>query len=496
MRTLLAVALAVLAAGAACGLLRGHPVRADPGPRVQFSSGGRTYEIDLSGRNRRALPLAPRSSEQGRVELRDGSRIVGRRGRLIHLGARGHRLGDLGTGAYPELSPDGMRLTFSVFDSSPVSSQLWVMDADGSHRRLLARLSLGAVSTWSPDGGTILFARYAARYVAAEDARAWLETVPATGGTTHRLTTSGYDSGGHYSPDGRWIVFASGRNRVGKVCGEDECRYSDELFAMRPDGSDQHQIGHDRIADGGAIFATPTTIVYSRTGAERGDSELYRIELDGTCRARLTRDALGDDGAVALPGAVQSLGGCLPPTPLRELPFGPNFDAANSRLTPAKARRLPGDALWWVGRAAGAFVLTTIDVNQITSPGGAPAQSYAILYACSPDIDDCTRHLQLIETPVCARPTLPATGHGAISALRGVPRIRYVDRDELLLGRTIITIYGDSPARELAERELRSLSPSAGRVGPGQKLPAPSQGILKGIACQPPATSGPLPAHP
>jgi hypothetical protein len=344
---------------------------------------------------------------------------------------------------------------------------------------------------WSPDGTTILFTRYSTSGASARNTHSWLETIPVSGGTSHRLTNGGYDTGGHYSPDGQWIAFASGRGRTGQICGEDECRYVLELFVMRADGSDQHRIGRDQVADGFPVFATPTTIVYSRADAARFRSELYRIELDGSCRARLTRDALQDELPAIAPGSAVSLGGCLAPTPLHALSFGPNFDELHSGLTPARARVRRGLALWWVGATAQPFVLTAMLTGPVQPVGGRPPQTVGLIYGCSPDAGNCARALQLIEVPVCSRPTLPATGRGAVGGIRGVPRIRYADRDELLVGRTIVTIYGDRAARALAERELRSLSPSAGHVRPGQPLPSPPTGILDGIPCQPPAVSGP-----
>lgn len=263
---------------------------------------------------------------------------------------------------------------------------------------------------------------------------------------------------------------------------------------MRADGSDQHRIAGDHVADNSPVFANDSTIVYSRAGAVPYSSELYRIDVDGTCRRRLTHDALRDVLPTVIPGTGGTASRC-PPARSR-LPAGPDFNTAGSTFTPGVARSWRGLPLYWIGRTATPFVLTELSINEIKPPGQASSKTAYLIYTCSPARGDCTRQLQLIMTPVCARPTFPAFDRGAIDTVRGVPRIRYGDRDELVVGRVFVTIYGDLRARELAERELRSLSRSAGDVAANQRLPAPPQGILDGLPCQPPAISGTLPAHP
>jgi hypothetical protein len=303
--------------------------------------------------------------------------------------------------------------------------------------------------------------------------------LPALGGRPRRLTSSGYDSGGRYSPDGGSIVFGSARDRSGRLCGEDECRYLPQLYLMRADGGNQHRITNDHLLDSLPVFANDSTIVYSRAGADPYSSELYRIDVDGTCRRRLTHDALQDVLPTVIPGTGGTASAC--PRAQSVLPSGPNFKTARSTFTPEVARSWHGVPLYWIGAAVPPFVLTDLAINEITPPGQASSKTAYLIYDCSPALGDCTRQLQLIMTPVCARP---------------IPRIRYDDRDELAIGHVIVTTYGDRAARELAERELRSLSAASGHLERCQRLPLPPRGVLSGLGCQPPAISNPLPGHP
>jgi hypothetical protein len=491
MRYLLAVAVVIVAAGLALGTLR-HRADSTGTLRIAFSTGTGIEEIDLHGRHRRSLHRG--SVAEGFAALPDGSRVITAAGRLVHVDGNGRLLDDLGPGILPTASPSGSQLVVSIRSRTRQEAQLWLVNVDGSGRRRLTSDTLDDLPSWSPDGSTILFTRFAPGALSADAVRSWLETLPALGGRPRRLTSSGYDSGGRYSPDGRSIVFGSARDRSRRLCGEDECRYLPQLYLMRADGSNQHRITNDHLLDSLPVFANDSTIVYSRADADPYSSELYRIDVDGTCRRRLTHDALQDVLPTVIPGTGGTASAC--PRAQSALPSGPNFNTARSTFTPEVARSWHGVPLYWIGAAVPPFVLTELTINEITPPGRASSKTAYLIYDCSPARGDCTRQLQLIMTPVCARPTFPAFGHGAVETIRGVPRIRYGDRDELAIGHVIVTIYGDRPARELAERELRSLSASAGHLERSQRLPLPPREVLRGLGCQPPAISNPLPGHP
>jgi TolB protein len=55
---------------------------------------------------------------------------------------------------WPAWSPDGRSIAFTSTHGAAGRQRLWVMAADGSHKRLLAP---GAFPVWAPDGSVILF---------------------------------------------------------------------------------------------------------------------------------------------------------------------------------------------------------------------------------------------------------------------------------------------------------------------------------------------------
>jgi Lysyl oxidase/WD40-like Beta Propeller Repeat len=99
----------------------------------------------------------------------------------IHVG--GHRVMDIGYA--PAWSPNGLRLAFVT------KGDLWVADADGTHRTLLVRK--GDNPVWSPDGRRLAFTRDGLVY-----------TVRADGLDERRLARGAHPA---WSPDGDRIAF-------------------------------------------------------------------------------------------------------------------------------------------------------------------------------------------------------------------------------------------------------------------------------------------------
>jgi len=114
----------------------------------------------------------------------------------------------------PAWSPDGRRLAYTR------GADVYVMDADGSHKR---RLTDGTSPAWSPDGETIVFSS------GSRELRQ-LYAVPAAGGEARRLTTTGSNSDPAWSAAAGRIAFTSVRGKLPQV------------WTMAPDGSDQRQV--------------------------------------------------------------------------------------------------------------------------------------------------------------------------------------------------------------------------------------------------------------
>lgn len=130
--------------------------------------------------------------------------------------------------ASPAWSADGRRIAFSS------SADIWVMRADGTHKRRLTRTAaIEGVPTWSPDGKRIAYER---------DGRIWV--MNANGARQRQLTRAagGVDSAPAWSPDGKRIAYES--NRLTNLVDP-----TDEIWLMNADGSHQVRLTWNALDD-------------------------------------------------------------------------------------------------------------------------------------------------------------------------------------------------------------------------------------------------------
>ncbi|HEV7498748.1 MAG TPA: hypothetical protein VGQ33_02040, partial [Vicinamibacteria bacterium] len=120
-------------------------------------------------------------------------------------------------GSDPAWSPDGRRLAFQsdpLADIAPTAyganapSTIWTVGRDGTERRRITSSTdpVGghAAPAWSPDGQHLVFATYSA-------APQSLWSVPAEGGAARMLDEAhGALFDPVFSPDGRWVYYATG----------------------------------------------------------------------------------------------------------------------------------------------------------------------------------------------------------------------------------------------------------------------------------------------
>jgi Tol biopolymer transport system component len=165
----------------------------------------------------------------------DGTRLSFTRGGIGELGwpktevwtvARdGSGLRRLGHGSDARWSPDGGRLVVSA-PGATSDADLWVIDADGSNRRLL--LASGRLETpagWSPDGSRVLYTRFNSDREGDSD----VMVVKADGTGVTKL---GHGIAGSWSPDGSRIAYTTGR-----------------LMTMQADGSRKRRTGLAGVYD-------------------------------------------------------------------------------------------------------------------------------------------------------------------------------------------------------------------------------------------------------
>ena len=134
------------------------------------------------------------------------------------------------------LSPDGSQVAFTKVTSElPAQEQLFTVDTDGRHLRLLTRmpnrLSATDVSpTWSPDGRTIAFASSREQAVRMQD---WaLFSVDTRTRRIAPVIAAGHDNDQepNWSPDGSKLAFT-------RIVGSDF-----RIYSVLGDGSGEHEL--------------------------------------------------------------------------------------------------------------------------------------------------------------------------------------------------------------------------------------------------------------
>ncbi len=197
-------------------------------------------------------------------------------------------------------SPDGRRIAFTSNRSAPpgtqeplLYSELYVMDADGSHVRRITR-NVGLIDfqpAWSPDGRQIVVARGPGIKPPpgqlAQPTDLWI--IDLASGRERQLTDSPgtWEWFADWSPDGRRIAFDGDQADPG----------NNDVYTIRTDATDLQ-----RLTSGPALDADPR---YSPDGQQvtfdsdrAGNPDIFVMRDNGTQVRQLTNDP-GTDFAPA-----------------------------------------------------------------------------------------------------------------------------------------------------------------------------------------------------
>jgi TolB protein len=113
---------------------------------------------------------------------------------------------DVGNNVYPAFSPNGRKIVFT--SNRTGTSQVWLMNADGSDQRQLTFDSQpkDQVPDWSPHGNKIAY--LVDTHGIADMGNSWgdIWVMNANGSNQHAITHDATDYGTAWSPDGRRIA--------------------------------------------------------------------------------------------------------------------------------------------------------------------------------------------------------------------------------------------------------------------------------------------------
>ena len=197
------------------------------------------FKISLSGgspkriTNSQAMELSPKFASDSESFL--ASISTGQKSDIVMINEDGKTTRNLTSNyAYidvsPEWSPDYSRIAF--VSNRGGGPQIYVMNADGSNPQRISYVSSNYCTSpaWSPKGDKIAF-------VCRSENRHNIFISSADGNSPVQLTAAGSNEDPSWSPDGRYLVFATNFDR--------DPVYN--LAIIRADGSNLQQITHQRV---------------------------------------------------------------------------------------------------------------------------------------------------------------------------------------------------------------------------------------------------------
>jgi TolB protein len=191
-----------------------------------------------------------------------------------------------------DVAVDWLRDGRIVFLSCPQSENeqpecdLVAIRPDGSDREKLAKLGFTFDLAVSPDGKRILYSQLKGQshYQDFE-----LHVMNLDGGDHQQLTDDDTGDGSPaWSPDGARIAFVSNRAESARCFFHDCAGYTNELYAMDADGGDVTRLTETPHEEASPAWSPDgERIVYSRILDANASHELYVVNADGSCPAKL-----------------------------------------------------------------------------------------------------------------------------------------------------------------------------------------------------------------
>ena len=197
----------------------------------------------------------------------------------------------------PAWSPDGKRIAF-VSDRDGLldihgfpTSEIYVMDADGQNPQNLTNNRDGDWSpSWSPDGKRIVFMSYREGHFIGdfEEITSEIYVMDADGDNQQRLTENRKnDWSPSWSPDGTRIVFSSDRKG-------DFVNF--EIYVMDADGDNQQRLTENRVYDWSPSWSPDGKRIAFSSDKEGHfkNYEIYVMDTDGGNPQQLTNHPRSD----------------------------------------------------------------------------------------------------------------------------------------------------------------------------------------------------------